>query len=413
MSTGRSYRNARLRSAARAANVNTNARNVLNEAIDNTDLYNKIAYLGQEANNSGKQMSQRDRLKYGDKDMRSLLAKEKLRVANDVAGGGYTNEELVDMLNETKQQGQLLIDGYNNDPRMAHIHQLGAEGFFADNRPARESSSFVGEGQFGAVYSRPNGLVSKYQAPLVEWGGYEDGTVLGRNIGKLYDYRDVADEVIQNHDLSKSGITPGVEGFTINPDGSTEVLMKDLRPNYRTGQEFYDEVRDVIDSGDRQAVAQAFKDQRLFNVKRRQQEASAAYQGYELHDRHENNVMQHKMTGRPLQIDPSGTRVFGSDQSAAVAQQVNLGFRQAGLEDEADIFVGIFNEMAGKGDIAGMKDMAQQGLSRLMKIKKVAGDNYQTLFQPPTASSGEWFFDDSNATPSAVNSLLNKAGVRF
>jgi hypothetical protein len=169
------------------------------------------------------------------------LCCEKLRVANELAGGGYSRDQLVDMLNQPNvQTGSAVLNAYYDDPQMNAIFQLDRDGVFI--RPEMQGPSFVGEGQFGRVSELAPGYVSKQQAPLVEFGGYqtlEDGSMSpkGNLIGRIHDYRDVQKEANQlNYLNKKGGITPRVENLIINDDGSTEMIMRDLRDNY-TGSE--------------------------------------------------------------------------------------------------------------------------------------------------------------------------------
>ena len=323
-------------------------------------------------------VSDLDRVKLGDKDMRSMLAEEKLRVAQELAGGGYSRDQLVDMINAPGvQQGEVFVGALDNDPRINAILKAGNEGAFV--RPELESSGFVGEGQFGRVSEFTPGYVLKEQAPLVEFQGYrrnDDGSAspLGNLIGpaRIQDYRDVAEEVDQLNTLNRVGVTPKVENFTVNPDGSTEVLMRDLRENYETGDDYLDNLQAKYDKGDDSQKAQAFKDGAMFQVKRKQQEAMAAMKGIELLDRHDGNVMAHKLMGRPLQIDPSGRRIDGIDKDLTLAQKAVEGMRAAGANEEANIFAGLVNEAQERGDFEAVHDLTQQGASRLMKIKKSA-----------------------------------------
>ena len=326
-----------------------------------------------------KRSSDLDRVKLGDKDKRSFLAEEKLRIANDLAGGGFNRDQLVDMLNQPNvQYGEQYLNALNNDPRIQAVDAMDNNGYFV--RPELEAPDFVGEGQFGRVTNLAPGYVSKQQAPLVEFGGYqtlEDGSMSpkGNLIGRIHDYRDVQEEVNQLNYLNKKGkgITPRVENLIIEPDGSTEVIMRDLRDNYDSSEDF------LVDTATRfqdpnlstEERTKAYKDHQLFQVKQKQQEARAALAGVELQDRHLGNIMRHKMTNRPLQIDPSGRSVEGLDRSAVVARSVVDGFNSAGLEQEAEILNGLLTEAYQRGDTAAFTDLAQQGMSRLMKIKAI------------------------------------------
>ena len=195
-----------------------------------------------------------ERIRMGDKDKRSFLAGEKVRVASEMAGGNYSREELVDMLNQPGvQNGAQFIDALNNDERIRAVGQLDDEGYFV--RQEYESPNFVGEGQFGRVTELAPGYVSKEQPALVEWNGYETledgshsprGKLLPQGGGRIVDYREVQKEVDQLNNLNKKHITPKVENLIINDDGSTEMIMRDLRPNYDTGDDFLNEKSRIL-----------------------------------------------------------------------------------------------------------------------------------------------------------------------
>lgn len=399
---GRYTRNQDIYSALRDPAINTKARGFLNNAIDNTEAYEGLRKIGaavreQEEKNSprmagtalqnlgtdispdskSKKSSDLDRIKLGDKDMRSFLAEEKLRIANEMAGGGYSRDQLVDMLNaDGVQTTPQMLSAYDNDERMNAVLRMDADNYFV--RPEYEAPSFIGEGQFGRVTELAPGYVSKHQQPLVEFGGYqqsEDGSSSpkGNLIGRIFDYRDVQGDVDQLNYLNKKHITPKVEKLIIDDDGSTETIMRDLRTNYDTSQDYNDALFAKYNDPNTSAPerAQLLKEQSLYNVRQAQQEAIAASAGIELQDRHQGNILVNKMTKRPLQIDPSGKPVEGIERDAVMAQQVVNGLSSAGLSDEAEIFSGLITEAGQRGDTSAVHDLAQQGMSRLMKIKKV------------------------------------------
>jgi hypothetical protein len=344
---------------------------------------------GMYATKAPQRVSDVDRIKLGDKDMRSFLAEQKLRVADDLVGGGYSRDQLVDMLNEPGVQvGDQFADAFASDDTVQRVFQAGEDNQLV--RPEYESGSFVGEGQFGRVSELAPGYVIKEQAPLVDFAGYRtDGqgnttSPRGKNLaeggGSIQDYRNVAAEVDQLNYLNKKHITPGVEAFNINDDGSTEVIMRDLRENFEGATDYLDRLQNKVDSGDSKVQAQAMKDARMFEVMRRQQETAAAIHGVQLRDRHEGNVMRNKMTGRPLQIDPSGRQVEGLARSVAQEEPVVDAFRKAGLTDEAQIFEGLLQEARANNDVDTYKDLVQQGASRVMKMKNVVdADEYTSL----------------------------------
>lgn len=330
-------------------------------------------------NSPRKQLSNYERVAMGDKDMRSLLAEEKLRIVdqfNAAAGKDpLTFSEKVDVLNsEGFQQNDAVLDAFQNDERMQAILQAGNEGKF--NRPEYETNNFVGEGQFGRVSELAPGYVIKEQPPLVEWGGYsEEGSPQGNLVGRVFDYRDVAKDVSQMNHLNKMHIGPKVEAFNIANDGSTEVVMRDLRDNFETGETFYDRLNET-------QTPQDFLDARLFNVKRAQQEAASAHSGLLLGDRHDNNVMRNTLTGRPIQIDPSGVYLEpGAIRDEQVAIKALDAINAAGLQEEGEIYAGLFNEARDRGDLDAVHSLAQQGLAMAQKIKHIP-TNYNRAFTP-------------------------------
>jgi len=397
---GRITRNKELLSAYKSPDANTDVKRVLLDAMDDTQAYDNIKKLGQAFNQDNsfasstrmagtalddrgidispdskrKRNSEEERVRLGDKDKRSFLAEEKIRIADDLVGGGYSRDQYVDMLNQGGQEGKPFLNALDNDSRIQTLLQMDNENYFM--RPEMESPNFVGEGQFGRVTEFAPGFVSKQQNPLVEWGGYsEDNASKGNLIGRIHDYRDVQDEVDQLNYLNKrgKGITPKVESFDIADDGSTEMIMRDLRENYGDSDSFLEQQAGIFEDGNssQKQKAQAFKNYNLFKVKDKQQQARAALLGVELQDRHSGNVMAHKMNNRPLQIDPSGRSVSGVEKDAVIIQNVSDGFSSAGLDEEANIFFGLAQEAVQRGDASAVHDLAQQGMSRLMKIKNV------------------------------------------
>ena len=358
-----------------------------------------------------------DRDKFGDKDLRSALAEEKVRLVKDIFDNGTpegkSRDEVVDFLNEidtgiNRENRKMAQDpSYRPDPHYFdlrnNLHQMyGQDAKImqlmddANNnkfqRPAFESSDFVGEGQFGRVVEIAPGFVEKRQAPLVEWGGYLDDDPRGVFDGRIDDYRDVQKEFDDINQLNKMHMGPAAYGYNKNDDGSTSYVMEDLSNNFETG---FDHIQRNNEAGD-------FLKNKLFEVKRKQQEAASAHSGLILGDRHPGNVMVNKLTGRPIQLDPSAKRMKDSDplidvQSGRrynrdfnVAQNVAEGFYAADLTDEAEIYSGLFNEAMQRGDEEEMHYLAQSGLSRLQKIKQLP-KNYSSVLPSPTSISDPLF----------------------
>jgi hypothetical protein len=245
---------------------------------------------------------------------------------------------------------------------------------------------FVGEGMFGQVKELAPGYVEKTTPPVVEW---PPRGVDSNNAGYLYDARDFKEEAEIQDYLSKAHIAPKVEAFNVLPDGSTELISRDLRDNFEDAGDRYTQLESTITgNGTPEQKAQAMAAKGILNVKRKQQEAIAISKGVQLQDRHEGNVMVHKLTGNPIQLDfGMVTPVSGENRDYQRALTTIDGMRGAGLSDEADIFEGVINDLlikdnegfvTGTSDPEALKDLSQQGASRLMKIKKMPG-NYKTV----------------------------------
>ena len=85
------------------------------------------------------------------------------------------------------------------------------------------------------------------------------------------------------------------------------------------------------------------------------------------------NMMQNKMTGRPMQLDFGiADRVTAEDQVMALADATEDDFRAAGIGDIGDIFRDTVYDLINGGQLDEAMDIAKQGFSRLQKIKQVA-----------------------------------------
>ena len=105
-------------------------------------------------------------------------------------------------------------------------------------------------------------------------------------------------------------------------------------------------------------------------VRINQQLGQLALKGVRLEDRHKNNVVYNKMTGRPMQLDFGiAGRVEGSEQAATLAMATADGFEAAGLGDVASIYRATVMDLLEGGDVKDAMDVAKQGFSRLQKIK--------------------------------------------
>tara|TARA_R110002050_G_scaffold59020_4_gene132184 strand:+ start:3181 stop:3909 length:729 start_codon:yes stop_codon:yes gene_type:complete len=167
------------------------------------------------------------------------------------------------------------------------------------------------------------------------------------------------------------GIAPQVAGLEQFPGGiGNRIEMADVRQNYESLPQ--DEVlgpqsvSDYSESGTR-------KDLQMFAVRQAQQMGQLALKGVRLEDRHDGNVMRHKMTGRPLQIDFGiAGKLNGDSEKAAWLSQVTAeGFEAAGIPEMGQILRATVMDYLEGGDVSQGLDIAKQGFSRLQKIKNV------------------------------------------
>ena len=323
--------------------------------------------------------------KYGDKDYRNAIALEDVHmIAQRMEQPNFYGA--IDLMNNNPgiREGDGMINmRHENDyvQQMARAHDA-----VNYKRIGPKPDSFVGEGMFGQVNELAPGYVEKTTPPVVEW---PPRAVDSNNAGYLYDARAFKEEAAVQDYLSKAHIAPKVEAFNILPDGSTELISRDLRDNFEDAGDRYTQLESTITgNGTSEQKAQAMAAKGILNVKRKQQEAIAISKGVQLEDRHEGNVMVHKLTGNPIQLDfGMVTPVSGENRDYQRALTTVDGMRGAGLSDEADIFEGVINDLLIKDDqgfVTGtsnpeaLKDLSQQGASRLMKIKKIPG-NYKTV----------------------------------
>ena len=160
---------------------------------------------------------------------------------------------------------------------------------------------------------------------------------------------------------AQMGISPRVHGVERFPEGTARIEMDDVRQNYEP----------VKGEGDAfgQAGVGLPVDPKI-NIRTAQQLGQLALKGVRLEDRRAANIMQHKMTGRPMQIDFGiAGKVEGSEQAATLAMATAEGFEAAGLDDVASIYRATVMDLLEGGDVADAMDVAKQGFSRLQKIK--------------------------------------------
>ena len=196
----------------------------------------------------------------------------------------------------------------------------------------------IGEGIFGVVYSSdtPGNVIKQSKRP------------------DTFEGRTLEDEVNTQAIAAEMGIAPRVVALEKFPGGiGNRIEMEDVRDNFEPHGK----------------SARGFPTGRDA-VRVNQQLGQLALKGVRLEDRHNNNVLYNKMTGRPMQLDFGFSGRMSPDQQAAfLANATAEGFEAAGLGDVASIYRATVMDLLEGGDVADAMDVAKQGFSRLQKIK--------------------------------------------
>jgi len=211
--------------------------------------------------------------------------------------------------------------------------------YLREGKLAANRSEPIGTGGYGVVYA------SDVPGNVMKQSLQADGLFPGQST--------LTDEANLQAVAAEMGIAPRIAGIETFRGGiGNRIEMQDVRPNFelhRTNRQF-PSGRDA--------------------VRVNQQLGALALRGVDLDDRHTGNVMYHKMTGRPMQLDfGKSRRVEGEDQVAALTNATEAGLAAAGLGDVAEIFSATVYDLLAGGDVAEAMDVAKQGFSRLQKIK--------------------------------------------
>jgi hypothetical protein len=207
------------------------------------------------------------------------------------------------------------------------------EGKLADNRSAP-----IGGGAYGVVFdSDIEGNVMKQGLP----GGFENDFIQEANLQAI---------------AADMGIAPRVAGVETFRGGVGDRLeMQDIRRNFEPV------------STDGKSLWPS--DPRV-NLQTAQQVGALALKGVRLDDRKADNMVQNRMTGRPMQLDFGiAERVEGVDQVMALADATEDGFIAAGIGDIGQIFRDTVYDLISGGQVDDAMDVAKQGFSRLQKIR--------------------------------------------
>ena len=206
---------------------------------------------------------------------------------------------------------------------------------------AAKRSQPIGAGAYGVVYESdtPGNVMKQIKQDYVN-------PTTGLGITKEADLQAVAGEM---------GIAPKVAGVeTFSGGVGNRIEMADVRPNFEPVRK----------------DASNLPSDPVTNIRVAQQLGALALKGIRLEDRHAGNIMQNKMTGRPLQLDFGIADRMPPDQQAAHLANVTAdGFAAAGIGDMGDILRATVMDYLEGGQVTEAMDVAKQGFSRLQKIK--------------------------------------------
>ena len=216
---------------------------------------------------------------------------------------------------------------------------------------------YLREGRLSANRSQPIGAGS--------YGVVYESDVPG-NVIKQMHTADINNNLVQEANLQSvaadMGIAPRIAGIEMFPAGiGNRVEMADVRNNFEP----------VVGEGNRfgQPGVGLPVDPKI-NIRTAQQLGQLALKGVRLEDRRAANIVQNRMTGRPMQLDFGiAGRVKDSEQVATLALATAEGFEAAGIGDVGSIYLATVMDLLEGGDVKDAMDVAKQGFSRLQKLK--------------------------------------------
>ena len=219
-----------------------------------------------------------------------------------------------------------------------------------DKREAeRAREDFVGQGAYGTIYSDEPGLVRKEMTSP-----------------------EALEELNAQAFAAELGLAPRVAAYesAVHGDPSVKaVIMQDLRDNYESVSNpiFGDKSVDSLGQADMNTSAKY----RRFAMDHQKQMGALALKGLEVRDRHTGNVMRHKMTGRPIQLDWGITRplVDLPDKVEALINATVEGFKASGQYDIAEIINDTVYDYVVGGQIKEAWDFTKEAFASLQKIK--------------------------------------------
>ena len=230
--------------------------------------------------------------------------------------------------------------------------------YIREGRLSANRSEPIGSGAYGVVYNSdvPGNVIKQ----STQWG---------QDLEKEANLQAIAADI---------GIAPQVRGLeTFRGGVGDRIEMQDVRKNYESlPTDPIVPVRDVSEY----AEPGTRKDLQNFAIRHAQQLGHLALKGVRLEDRHEHNVLRHKMTGRPLQLDFGIADRMSPDQQAAQLANVTAeGFEAAGIGEMGSILRATVMDYLEGGQVTEAMDVAKQGFSRLQKIKRI--DNIKTDYK--------------------------------
>ena len=270
-----------------------------------------------------------------------------------------------DILSGINPEGSWLTGRSQFDPRsqLSPIQAQGSWAFTSPKSPGtftndivakatkreaeRAREDFVGQGAYGTIYSDEPGLVRK---EMISTEALEE--LNAQAIG------------------AELGLAPRVVAYESAVHGDPEVkaiVMQDLRDNYEPAFDpgIHPELIDVLGAADMNTSVI----NRRFAMDHQKQMGALALKGLEVKDRHTGNVMRHKMTGRPIQLDWGITRELSnlSDKVEALVNATVEGFKASGQYDIAEIINDTAYDYVVGGQIKEAWDFTKEAFASLQK----------------------------------------------
>jgi len=218
--------------------------------------------------------------------------------------------------------------------------------YLRETRLSSNRANPIGAGSNAVVYQ------SDIPGNVMKQGHRPDGE-FGRSLEEEANLQAIAAEM---------GIAPRVAGLETFPGGvGNRIEMADVRNNFEPveseGAAFgYPDTGSPVDP--------------TINIRTAQQLGQLALKGIRLEDRRAANIVQNKMTGRPMQLDFGiADRMSPHQQAAHLANVTAEGFEAAGIGELGSILRATVMDYLEGGQIAEAMDVAKQGFSRLQKIK--------------------------------------------